>query len=401
MQESDQSSVKKEVVKIKRHDNIRDNDGDTHTIFTFENPNDVIGKHFYKGIYWEIHNHVHMKKMMQGCAKNSVALDIGGNIGTHTVYMKKFGNVWTFEPQKETFEILQANNDINPTEYKTRLFNVALSERRSNTFRMIKPTTEPTRNNNGGLGISETNDGEQIETVSFDEIWERYGKPEISFIKMDVEGHELSVLKGMRKFLREMTPPFLFEDWYAAKGTSPVFEFFERRGYVIKRVENSICDFLAIPSKRKNEFKEYVDYVYTPPSTHQPTAQVKKSEVKKLEVKNVKCEGDPDEFYYAIGVSIAAALLFFVPQKFPSGIWKVLFGVLGLALAVPIVVRMEDFWEFACVSTKLFVLGSMLLHVVSIFVASNIFDFQSMRVIPAFLFMVQLLIFVEVILFRI
>ena len=60
-----------------------------------------------KGNYWESFLHKYFKQYSN---KEMNCLDIGANIGTHTVILGElFKTVYAFEPQKEAFEILLLN----------------------------------------------------------------------------------------------------------------------------------------------------------------------------------------------------------------------------------------------------------------------------------------------------
>lgn len=61
--------------------------------------------------------------------RTKVTLDIGANIGNHTLYFLNECNgksVYCFEPVKETFELLQRNIEINHLESRTNLLNVGV-----------------------------------------------------------------------------------------------------------------------------------------------------------------------------------------------------------------------------------------------------------------------------------
>jgi FkbM family methyltransferase len=238
---------------MKKHVGIKDHDGDSHTIFTWDNPSDVVSQPFFLGEYWE----KHMQPVIKEAVRGGLSVDIGANIGVHTVYMKKLGNVWAFEPQKKTFEILQANVEASGSPFNAELFNCALGSVADSGFTL----TVPGENNNGAGRIGKTNKGESVRVERFDDIWRHQGKPKIDFIKIDVEGHELPALKGARDAIRHSLPVIAFEDWFEQDSVqSPVIEFLQRRGYQIKLIHLP-NDFLAVPPNRSGEFANYEDFV--------------------------------------------------------------------------------------------------------------------------------------------
>lgn len=126
-----------------------------------------------------------------------VIYDIGANIGNHTVYFAKKLNaekIYSFEPMPINYKMLEKNiadNDIqNVTTY-----NVALGAENSSAKMLIEQ-----ENNNGTAKISKNDNiaGETVKVITLDSL----NLPLPDFIKIDVEGFELNVLKGMRDVLR-------------------------------------------------------------------------------------------------------------------------------------------------------------------------------------------------------
>ena len=90
---------------------------------------------------------------------SSVALDLGGNIGTHSITMSKLvkeGEVITFEPQSLTFSILQNNLLLNKCKNVTS-YRFACSDENYKTISMqpFNFVTEPGDDyiNNGALRV--------------------------------------------------------------------------------------------------------------------------------------------------------------------------------------------------------------------------------------------------------
>ena len=53
----------------------------------------------------------------------------------------------------------------------------------------------------------------------------------VSLVKIDVEGHENSVLRGMRKFLAEKRPPLVMFEYLQRTNLAETLEFFAGIGY--------------------------------------------------------------------------------------------------------------------------------------------------------------------------
>lgn len=70
---------------------------------------------------------------------------------------------------------------------------------------------------------------QSVPTARLDEVI----RDEVTFVKIDVEGHELNVLHGAVGLLERSQPVFLVEaeDRHRASATESVFEFFQERDY--------------------------------------------------------------------------------------------------------------------------------------------------------------------------
>lgn len=121
--------------------------------------------------------------------KKQIIIDVGANIGTMTIPFAQFADeVYSFDPVKITFDTLQLNVKENNLTNVT-LFNCALNDTDGNRKIFV---------NNSKLGASSFYDNvsngytETIETKTLDS----FNFENIAFIKIDVQGAEIDVLKG-------------------------------------------------------------------------------------------------------------------------------------------------------------------------------------------------------------
>jgi FkbM family methyltransferase len=139
-------------------------------------------------------------------------IDVGANVGFYTKRLAELvapeGRVLAFEPVPETF-VLLANNLESCSISNVTLFNAAVSET-AGVAGMSIPRFDDTGLKNfyqarlSGEGQSDLT----VLTLSLDSL--RIPKA-ISLVKIDVEGHELSVLKGMRDTLARDRPILIVE----------------------------------------------------------------------------------------------------------------------------------------------------------------------------------------------
>ena len=135
--------------------------------------------------------------------KDKIALDIGANIGNHSIYFSKyFKKVLSFEPVSRTFQILLLNTKFLEN---VEVFNFALSDttKQSKIFVNTKSS---------GLSSLENtqNHVENINIKVFDNL-ENIDFNLIKLVKIDVEGHEVNVLNGMKNLLKSASPVLLIE----------------------------------------------------------------------------------------------------------------------------------------------------------------------------------------------
>lgn len=142
--------------------------------------------------------------------KDDVVADIGANIGMTTLLFADLARqVYAFEPSPSTFKLLQKNIATNRA-HNVQAFNLGLGETRE------KLNITYIANNRAGGFISEKIrplDGHITEEIYVDSIDDFFAAHQLTptFLKMDVEGFEQSVVKGGRAFLSRHEPTVVME----------------------------------------------------------------------------------------------------------------------------------------------------------------------------------------------
>lgn len=133
-------------------------------------------------------------------------IDIGANIGNHSIFFSEFFNkIYSFEPINSNFEILKINsykkNNIN-------IFNYGCSDKQKTVYLEMN-----LKNNFGNYSIiaKKSNQSEKVKLKKLDDLILKNKIKNIGVVKIDVEGHELEVFKGGIKVLKHMSPILLFE----------------------------------------------------------------------------------------------------------------------------------------------------------------------------------------------
>tara|TARA_R110000803_G_scaffold209412_1_gene278979 strand:+ start:1541 stop:2302 length:762 start_codon:yes stop_codon:yes gene_type:complete len=174
-------------------------------------------------------------------------IDIGSHVGVYTIILgNAFNKTYAFEPNKEIYNFLCANIAIKENDFwkKVDTYNLGISNI-NGELPFIK------RGNDG-----EANGFEEIKEYRESEVdgllpvktLDSFKFDNVGFIKIDVEGHEKSVIEGaINTIINNNYPPILFESWepgkrsiydddFLIKNRKELFETIESLGYKIKKL---------------------------------------------------------------------------------------------------------------------------------------------------------------------
>ena len=164
-------------------------------------------------------------KLGQWVKPGDWVLDVGANVGHYSSKLSELvghnGRVFSFEPVPQTFEILAANMACCPI-CNVTLFNVAVSDAMG-TVGMSIPKFNTGLQNYYQASVTAESAGLSVMAMPIDSL--RFPSP-ISLIKIDVEGHELSALRGMENLLKRDQPVLIVEGQ-----AEPVREYLRSLGY--------------------------------------------------------------------------------------------------------------------------------------------------------------------------
>jgi FkbM family methyltransferase len=157
--------------------------------------------------------------------------DVGANIGRYTflaaMRLRERGTIHSFEPNREAFRGLSGN--LRRNEMTNALANeIALCDRDGKATFYLPKNREWCV---GSLieGFACQTEPITVDVMRLDTYCAKFGIKKIDLIKMDVEGAELKVLKGMGSLLLNWKPDIICEvlEGYDA----PLSEFFEATPY--------------------------------------------------------------------------------------------------------------------------------------------------------------------------
>lgn len=146
----------------------------------------------------------------QICRPGDVVVEVGANIGAHTVVLAGLvgeqGMVFAFEPQRIIYYTLCANvalNSLNNVYCFHQAAGAAEGFVRIPAFRYDQP------GNYGGVEVNKYDHGEQVRRVRLDHCID---VPRLRLLKIDVEGMESEVIRGAKKLIARHKPLIYVEN---------------------------------------------------------------------------------------------------------------------------------------------------------------------------------------------
>ncbi len=140
------------------------------------------------------------------------AVDIGAHAGTYSILLSPRSNrVYAFEPSNHSFRILQSLGLPNVTAY-----NLALGDKPGSaaiSLPQVRGRIDHALATLRPLGADDYEDvrTEKVRVAKFDDFEAEIDFARIDFVKIDVEGFEMNVLRGMSRLIETRKPALLIE----------------------------------------------------------------------------------------------------------------------------------------------------------------------------------------------
>lgn len=209
-------------------------------------------------------------------------LDVGANIGFYSIAIaahiktqKGSGKVLCFEPHPNNLRRLAENSAANNLDSLVVQFPIALSDHRGEALLELREDFEQL-SETGNASIASTLELKnsfrklKVQTAKLDEILRdsSLAEEKISFIKVDIEGHEDFFLRGATHTLQTQRPILLLEvnkPFYRQRGVSPnevllaalpenYLVFLPRKGKLEKIANFDVCkeldNVLLLPAEK-------------------------------------------------------------------------------------------------------------------------------------------------------
>jgi len=221
--------------------------------------------HPYQGD-WEV-DYLFTEEILKNYSRiikpSSTVIDIGAQTGNMSVAYSLFAKqVFSFEPNPATYEVLEKNSTVNPN---IKPYNYAISDEEGELeFHYSDPGfcnggfATRTQHGVGVTGHVIPIDVYAINLVKFfDE--EKIDTGDISLIKIDAEGHDKDILKTLKPLI-DKHKPYLISEIYnglSKEETQELIDIIHSYGYKVYDEEVNKCnlDNLGLEIKSSNDIK--------------------------------------------------------------------------------------------------------------------------------------------------
>lgn len=193
----------------------------------------------------------------------TICFDIGAHIGYYSLLMSKWvgpaGKVISFEPMPYTYSFLTANAQRNGAR------NIVAKQSAVGHQVGYVQMASAINQRLGWSSIADSGDI-TVSCTSVDAEVETNSLKTVDFIKIDVEGYELNVLRGAEETIKKLQPQIMFEvNDNALRRHSTDFagleDFFRSHKYSLFRATNS-----GLVPIRKRPFGSFFNIFALPPS---------------------------------------------------------------------------------------------------------------------------------------
>ena len=173
----------------------------------------------------------------------TAAIDVGAHNGYFTIYLSEAvgvnGRVYAFEASPIIYSELTRTIDSNHLT-NVEATNSAVSDKIGKIDFFVAPTWK------SEISSMRAGEGEKvtIDAIKLDEVIPE--NQDVSFVKIDVEGAEMRVLKGMESVIERNHPTMIIEisdAWLKELGSSSaeVLEFLHKHGYQVLEIREPDC----------------------------------------------------------------------------------------------------------------------------------------------------------------
>lgn len=190
----------------------------------------VVGMYDYDG----------MMSILKLINKDDVFFDIGANVGPFSLLAGKIGaSVVSFEGHPKTLERLKDNLKLNEMNTSGAINMIVSSNLGSMYF------TNDVGSAENKVSVSKNSSNIEVPCISIDSYCNTNMYP--TFVKIDTEGHELEVIKGMKNVLKEVKYiSFEANGLSERKDLAEIYSLLNKNGFTVGNIDWSTKQFYAL-----------------------------------------------------------------------------------------------------------------------------------------------------------
>jgi FkbM family methyltransferase len=221
--------------------------------YVLYNPNDLyVGRSIERYGEW---SELESEVLRQLCVPGGIVVEVGSNIGAHTLVLAqcvtRTGFVYAYEPQRIVFQALCANLALNSIVNVDARHAAVGAGSGWLTFPDIDYTYPA---NYSAIEIGRFPEGRPVRLVTLDE---ELDLERLDLVKVDVEGMELDVLKGASALIERFRPVLYLENDRAEK-SAPLIRLLFDLGYRLYWHRPPLYNPGNFFKENKDEFPELV-----------------------------------------------------------------------------------------------------------------------------------------------
>jgi FkbM family methyltransferase len=189
--------------------------------------------------YWlkESHDQDLVRELQSRIAPGMVVMDVGANIGYNTMMFARWvgaaGRVLSFEPDPMNMQRLRRHCEINELK-GVELLPLALSDQEGQLrFAAIGQGQSRVLTND----TADNDETVMVEAVRMDDVAVSLGLERLDAIKIDVEDHEVAVLRGCEETLGRFKP-FVLIEVHSVESLIGCSAVLRKLGYTVEPIDS-------------------------------------------------------------------------------------------------------------------------------------------------------------------
>lgn len=184
-------------------------------------------------------------------------IDVGANLGVYTFSAARCvgptGKVIAVEPFSACVQCLTETCRVNQLPW-VKVYEAAASDRqgqvflatdKASVFNQVVSADDPTFN---------SDQVQQVNCITLDSLIESENLTQVDWLKIDAEGHEMQVLQGCDRLIREFSPKIIYENLVGEQANNAeVREFLISKGYRLFTYRPYVRQLFSVDSPEQLE----------------------------------------------------------------------------------------------------------------------------------------------------